>query len=93
MVYFKEGSADLTKTRMRLLTENQTTTFSEEALKNRDIFALYGDMLNVLGQRMQKYPKSTIDISGISSDIGQDATNSNIGVQRAEAVKNYLVNV
>jgi len=93
MIYFPEGSANLADTRMRNLTATQTASFNEDALRQRDIIQLYRDMLNVLGQRMKKYPRANIEILGMNSDVGQDATTPNLNIQRAEAVKNYLVNV
>jgi outer membrane protein OmpA-like peptidoglycan-associated protein len=93
LIYFPEGVADLSQTRMRLLTASQTASFSEDALRSRDILVLYKDMLNVLGQRMRKFPRANIEILGINSDVGLDASTNNLAINRAEAVKNYLVNV
>jgi outer membrane protein OmpA-like peptidoglycan-associated protein len=91
IVFFPDGSSDLNLTKMRQISAAQTSHFKEESLKDRNIMVLYRDMLNILGERMKKHPRSNITITGFSSEVGKDAQNRNIWSERAEVIKKYLV--
>lgn len=44
----------------------------------------------VVGE-LKKYPKDTIEVSGHTCNVGEDAYNMGLGQRRADAVKKYLV--
>ena len=92
IVYFKDGTSDLNNTKQVQLQKGQLASFEHNKLK-KDVFVLYYNMLNILGQRMQKFNNSKITITGYSSDVNEDSKDKNIATQRANAVKNYLVNI
>ncbi len=93
-VFFDGGSAAI-PSRYVQLSADRATSFREEELlqpqpndlggRSRRQLTVYHNILNILGDRMRRYPSATIRLSG-SSDEGA-AT----GKQFAEAVKNYLV--
>ncbi|MCL2039603.1 MAG: OmpA family protein [Bacteroidetes bacterium] len=91
IVYFEDGSAELSKTKQNLIQKDDIASFNYQG--QQDVFSLYYNMLNVLGQRMRRFANARIDIMGFSSGVNEDAKNKNISSQRANAVKDYLVNV
>jgi outer membrane protein OmpA-like peptidoglycan-associated protein len=61
---------------------------------------LYLETLNILGDRMRKYPKINIAIKGCTDNAedrtasgGNDKSTIELGRKRAEAVRDYLVNI
>jgi len=94
-VFFDAGSTDI-PVRYVILTKDQATSFAEIQLqdcqKNPGTRAsrqltMYHNVLNVVGDRMRKYPESTIKLVGASAGKG-----AKIGKENAESVKSYLVN-
>lgn len=91
-IYFPDGSYDLSKTRIKLLTSENTSEFD---IKNTEANALdiYYNSLNVFAQRMLENPDLKVTIAGYSSGEGKDKNTPNIETSRANAIKNYLVNI
>ncbi|EIA07207.1 OmpA family protein [Flavobacterium frigoris] len=95
-VYFNTGSTEIPN-RYVLLTKDQVKDFKEDQLevfapknlsdRSKRQMTVYYNVLNILGDRMQKTPSATISLVGSSEQGPQD------GLVMAESVKNYLVNV
>ena len=95
-VYFNAGSTEIPN-RYVLLTKNQVKDFKEDQLevfapknlsdRSKRQMTVYYNILNILGDRMQKNPTSTISLVGSSENGPAD------GLVMAESVKTYLVNV
>jgi outer membrane protein OmpA-like peptidoglycan-associated protein len=95
-VFFDEGSATVPQ-RYVQLTKEQAANFKEEQLlqpdpndvggRSRRQLTVYHNILNILGDRLRRYPSAAIHLIG-SSDQG--ATQ---GKDCAESVKRYLVEV
>lgn len=95
-VFFNEGSSAI-PTRYELLRKDQVADFKEDQLKvsnpenlsgrsSRQMIVYY-NVLNILGDRMQKNPSTSITLVG-SSDKGPDD-----GRAMATSIKVYLVDV
>lgn len=95
-VFFDSGSTDIPD-RYVLLTKDQVKDFKEDQLEvfrpkrlsgrsDRQMIAYY-NILNILGDRMQKNPSSSVTLSGSSMQGISD------GKAMAESVKSYLVNI
>jgi len=93
-VFFDEGSTAI-PSRYIMLTKDQASSFAEIQLqdcqKNPGTRAsrqltMYHNVLNIVGDRMRKYPQSTIKLVGASGGRG-----AKIGKENAQAVKTYLV--
>lgn len=95
-VFFDLGSSEI-PSRYVLLKKNQVVNFKEDDLKmstpadgsgrsDRQM-AIYYNILNILGNRMNQNPSSTVLLVGSSLDGEQD------GLAMAGSVKTYLVNV
>jgi len=95
-VFFNEGSTEIpnryvliTKDQVKEFKEDQLETFAPTNLPDRSKrqLTVYYNVLNILGDRMQKNPSATITLVGSSNNGNTD------GLAMAESVKTYLVNV
>ncbi|MFT5243820.1 MAG: outer membrane protein OmpA-like peptidoglycan-associated protein [Psychroserpens sp.] len=95
-VYFNTGSTEIPN-RYVLLTQGQVKDFKEDQLeefapknlsdRSKRQMTVYHNVLNILGDRMQKNPLASISLVGSSENGPSD------GLAMAESVKTYLVNV
>ncbi|KAB2914334.1 MAG: outer membrane beta-barrel protein [Bacteroidetes bacterium] len=95
-VYFDKGSTEISD-RYVLLKKKEVKDFNEDQLevfipkrpsgRSERQMIVYYNVLNIVGNRMQKNPSSTIALVG-SSELGQQD-----GKDMAEAVKKYLVDI
>ena len=92
-VFFSEASGDLASTQLRLLNNDQADGFNAEGLNSRDPLAVYPDVLNIVGRRMRDKLSSRITLTGCNSDEGPEQNNRELSRRRAEAVRDYLVNI
>ncbi|TXE02967.1 OmpA family protein [Algoriphagus aquimarinus] len=94
-VYFDAGSSTIPN-RYVTLEKNQVKDFKADQLEvfapkepsgraNRQLMVYY-NVLNILGDRMEKHPATTIKLAGSSEKGSQE------GEKMAESVKTYLVN-
>jgi outer membrane protein OmpA-like peptidoglycan-associated protein len=95
-IFFNLGSTEipnryvlLTKDQVKDFKEEQLEVFSPKSLSGRSgrEMVVYYNILNILGDRMQKNPSTTITLVG-SSEKGHEE-----GRVMAESVKRYLVDV
>jgi outer membrane protein OmpA-like peptidoglycan-associated protein len=95
-VFFEAGSTKIPD-RYITLTKGQAASFKEEQLqavqpKNRAFrsvrqMTVYYNILNILGDRMKRCPRTIISLSGASEKDPE------FGKTRAETIKKYLVNI
>ena len=95
-VFFNEDSNEIPN-RYVLLTQDQVKDFKEDQVeifaprnlsdRSKRQMTVYYNVLNILGDRMQKNPSATISLVGSSNKGNSD------GLAMAESVKTYLVNV
>ncbi|MFV8373260.1 OmpA family protein [Flavobacterium sp. LB2P74] len=95
-VFFNEGSTEIPN-RYVLLTKNQVKDFKEDQLetfapknlsdRSKRQMTVYYNVLNILGDRMQKNPSATITLVGSSEKGPAD------GLVMSESIKTYLVSV
>ncbi len=91
-VFFEENSDDITKSGLTLLTKKEAENFNEDDLQ-WDVISIYSNVLNVVGSRLNKYPSAKIIITGTNKNISKEKENLNLSERRAEAVRQYLVNI
>jgi outer membrane protein OmpA-like peptidoglycan-associated protein len=95
-VFFEAGSAKIPN-RYITLTKGQAASFKEEQLqavqpKSRALrsvrqMTVYYNILNILGDRMKRSPRTLISLSGASEKEPE------FGKARAETIKKYLVDI
>jgi outer membrane protein OmpA-like peptidoglycan-associated protein len=95
-VFFNEGSAEI-PARYVLLRKDQVKDFSEDQLevftpkeltgRSKRQMTVYYNVLNILGDRMVKYPNSSVTMTGSSREGATE------GKAMAESTKKYLVDI
>jgi outer membrane protein OmpA-like peptidoglycan-associated protein len=95
-VFFEAGSTKIPN-RYVALTKYEAASFKEEQLQEvqpksmagRSVrqMTVYYNILNILGDRMKRSPRTTISLSGASGKGPEH------GKERAETIKHYLVDV
>ncbi len=91
-VFFDENSAEIPSRYVRLKPE-ETRNFVVRKLYGMGTLEIYYNVLNVVGRRVAQYPQAELKLVGCNSNTGAEANNLELSRRRAEAVKNYLVNV
>ena len=95
-VFFELGSTEipdryilLKKSEVKDFREDQLEVFTPKELSGRSDrqMVAYYNVLNILGDRMQKYPATTVRLTGASMQGPED------GMEMAQSVKKYLVDV
>jgi len=95
-VFFDSGSTAI-PARYTILTPSTANGFAEAQLqdcqknpgtRSSRQLTMYYNLLNIVGDRMRKYPTVTIKLVGASGGRGKE-----IGEANAMAVKNYLVSI
>ncbi|MGD1045136.1 MAG: hypothetical protein ABR936_07395 [Bacteroidota bacterium] len=95
-VFFEAGSSKI-PSRYVTLTKSQAASFKEEqlqkvqpkgmALRSLRQMTVYYNILNIIGDRMKRSPRTIISLSGASEKEPE------FGKARAETIKRYLVDV
>lgn len=95
-VFFDLNSSEIPE-RYVLLSKDQVKDFKEDRLevftpkkltgRSDRQMTVYYNLINILGDRMGRFPKTVVRLTGASMDSNEDA------LAMAESVKKYLVNV
>jgi outer membrane protein OmpA-like peptidoglycan-associated protein len=91
VVFFDHNSSEIPERYVRYANYEETLTFEESQSPNPLIH--HRNILNVIGQRMQMHPWAGLTITGCNSNYEEEEGNLDLSKARAEAVKDYLVNV
>jgi outer membrane protein OmpA-like peptidoglycan-associated protein len=91
-IFFDENSSEIPKRYIKSKPED-TEKFSYDLVKNMDVLPTYYYVLDIIGKRLRENPKAKITIVGTNSNVGPEENNKELSRARAEAVKNYFVNV
>ena len=95
-VFFDSGSAKISD-RYVLITKDQVKDFKEDRLetftpkqlsgRSQRQMTVYYNVLNILGDRMGRFPATVVRLSGASMEGTED------GLAMAESIKKYLVDI
>ena len=91
-IFIDSGSVAIPE-RYKRITQEEQKKFKVDEIQADSALQLYHNMLNILGKRLQSNSQSTITLNGTNSNNGIEAENLQMSQQRADAVKDYLVNV
>lgn len=92
-VFFGAASADLLQTRQTLLRSAKASAAWKEDSMPNDPLRIHAQLLNVIGARMKAYPQARLVVTGCLSNVGAERNNTELSMQRAKAVQNYLATV
>ena len=90
-IFFDEGSAEI-PSRYEKTTAEETTYFSESQIDG-EAFDIYYRILSIIGERMRRYPESTLNLVGCNTNIGPEKGNKELSRKRAESIRDYLVEI
>ncbi len=90
-VFFDEGSSDIPPRYSRMTTKEKED-FSPNFLANLKTMEVYYQVLNIVGNRMTRFPNTTLNLIGCNSNQGVEAGNLNLSKKRADNVKEFLIN-
>jgi outer membrane protein OmpA-like peptidoglycan-associated protein len=91
-VFFDDSSSVLPP-RYNMLSKSQTSDFNLDNLQGLDALETYYHVLNIIGMRMRMMPDTKVNLIGNNSNSGAEKGNIELSKDRAESVKNYLVNI
>ncbi len=91
-VFFEEYDSKIPD-RYDLISEKEAEVFKTDKLNFDNSLSGYHNILNILGQRFQKFPNVKIDLVGCNSDFDLEQGNKELSQKRAETVRDYFVNV
>ncbi|MDD3125946.1 MAG: OmpA family protein [Candidatus Kapabacteria bacterium] len=91
-IFFDENSATI-PARYYKSTPQEVVDFNENKLKNSDVLPTYYRILDIIGSRLKEFSKAKITLTGTNSNEGVEANNTELSAKRAEAVRDYLLQV
>lgn len=91
-IFFDENSYEIPQRYVRIPPQ-ETRNFNIKKLYGLGTLEIYYNILNIIGKRVSQFPQSELTIVGCNSNQGLEQNNLLLSKQRAEAVKDYLVNV
>lgn len=88
---FFDYNSSVIPARYHRLNSEETASFSENKFFNADAMRVYYDVLNIIGKRLQEYPKAKITITGCNDNVSQGETgNLALSHSRADEVRQYI---
>ncbi|MFA7325839.1 MAG: OmpA family protein [Candidatus Kapaibacterium sp.] len=90
-VFFEENNTTIPP-RYDLISNKEAEVFKTDKLNFDNSLSGYHNILNILGQRFQKFPEVKIDLVGCNSDFDIEQGNKELSQKRAETVRDYFVN-
>ncbi len=91
-VFFEPGSATIPERYARISAADRDRFHSSE-LRSGTTLSVYATMLNVIGERMRAHPSAVLTLTGCNMDQAEEKGNLDLSRRRAEAVRDYLVDV
>lgn len=88
-VFFAANSSEL-QPRYHRLADAETQSFDESNLQDSTL-GIYHNVLNIIGNRMRKYPTATITITGCREPLDDTSNDVSLAPERAATVRQYLV--
>lgn len=90
-LFFDAGDSELLN-RYITLSSSEIKNFDESTLQD-SVLAVYHNMLNIVGSRMQKNTNANITVTGCVEPADDGANLNKLASSRAQRVKDYLVNI
>lgn len=92
MIFFDENSAEIPARYARITADSARRMIAKDVSEGSAL-DVYHSILNIIGMRMKKFPDAKITLTGTNSGTGAENNNIKLSQARADAVKNYLVQV
>ena len=92
-IFFGEDSAKIPLRYHLLSNTDSARSFNDTSLAGTGTLGIYHDELNILGKRMATMPSIFVTLTGTNSGDSIEGRDTSIERKRAEAVRNYLVDI
>ncbi len=89
-IFFEHNSAEIPNRYIKL-TRKEAEKFDLKNLAEQDVLKTYYNVLNIVGKKLREDPSSQVTLVGTNSNKDEEKNNLELSRQRAEAVKNYLI--
>lgn len=90
-IFFDEGSSTIPVRYVRYSGE-ASGKFDWTMVRDQTTLAVYHQILNIIGSRMQADPDAKITLTGTNTNEGIEQGNRELSQKRAESIRDYLVN-
>ena len=90
-IFFDEGSSTI-PVRYAQYGGDASEKFSWTMVRDQTTLAVYHQILNIIGSRMQADPDAKITLTGTNMNEGVEQGNKELSQKRAESIRDYLVN-
>lgn len=90
---FFDDSSSVIPDRYTRLDSSRVASFDIKKLQDLNAVETYYHVLNITGKRLRSNPDARITLVGCNSDTGPERNNRGLSRDRAEAVRDYLVDV
>lgn len=90
-IFFESSESEIPG-RYHLLSKTGVAQFDESQIRD-SVLGVYHHILNIVGERMQIHEKASLKITGCIEPLDDGANSGALAKERAEAVKDYLVNI
>ncbi|MDQ1264957.1 MAG: hypothetical protein QG635_107 [Bacteroidota bacterium] len=90
-VFFDDNNAELPGRYVRMKS-SEKEGFSDKFLENLSTLQVYHQILNIVGNRMKKFPQTDLLLVGCNTNDGNEKGNMELSRKRAENVKDFIVN-
>lgn len=88
---FFDYNSSVIPARYHRLNGEEAASFSENKFFNADAMRVYYDVLNIIGKRLQEYPKAKITITGCNDNTSSgEMGNLALSHSRADEVRQYI---
>lgn len=92
IVFFDHNSYEIPKRYIKL-TKDDAESYVKPQIAAGNALDNYYNVLNIIGSRMQAYPKAKLIITGTNSGIADEKNNKTLSQNRAQTIRDYLVEV
>lgn len=90
-IFFDAGDSEL-QNRYNTLSGSEINNFDESNLQD-SVLAVYHNLLNIVGNRMQKNTNANLTVTGCVEPTDDGENLNKLASSRAQRVKDYLVNI
>lgn len=91
-IFFDENSSEIPSRYFKILSD-ETSKFNIKKLYGLSTLEIYHNVLNIIGKRVAQFPQAELTLVGCNSNQGVEMNALELSRLRAEAVKEYFVNV
>lgn len=91
-IFFDQEESNI-PSKYHLITRDKTSSFNFSELSGKSSLESYYDVLNVIAHRLKDRPNANLTLTGTNNNIGKEKNNKKLSKQRADNIKDYLVNV